>query len=76
MIYHKDADVYIKFDQEFDLTKLKSLVKNIAYNGNGPDENRLDVALQAAASDLFTLRGGVRQGNFETITFKYLRCHQ
>jgi hypothetical protein len=66
MIYHKDADVYVKFNQEFDSTKLKKLMKSIAYNDNGPDENRLDVALQAAASDLFTLRSGVRQSKFKT----------
>jgi hypothetical protein len=63
MIYHKDAEVYVKFDQQFDLTELKKLINSIAYVNTGRDENRLDVVLQAAANDLFTLRGGVRQGN-------------
>ena len=63
MIYDKDAEVYIKFDQEFDLTELKKLMNSITYVDNERDQNRLDVALEAAATDLFTLRSGVRQGN-------------
>ncbi|XP_028390676.1 collagen alpha-2(I) chain-like [Dendronephthya gigantea] len=62
ILYHKDAEVYIKFDQEFDLSELKKLVDTIPYIDTGRNENRLDLALQAAANDLFTLRSGVRQG--------------
>ena len=62
MIYHNDAEVFIKFDQEFDPTRLQQTISNVPYIDTGTDQNRLDIALQAAASDLFTLRSGVRQG--------------
>lgn len=62
MVYHKDAEVHIKFDQQFDLNEIKKLINSISKSDTGQGENRLDVVLQAAANDLFTLRNGVRQG--------------
>ena len=62
MIYHRDAEVFIKFDQQFDLNELKKLINGISKSDTGQGENRLDVVLQAAANDLFTLRNGIRQG--------------
>ena len=51
----------IKFDQTHDLQQLKIIINGIPYITGG-GENRLDLLLQTAANDLFTLRNGLRQG--------------
>ena len=79
MVYHKDAEVHIKFDQQYDLNELKKLMNRITKSDSGQGANRLDVVLHAAANDLFTLRNGVRQSksfNFSiTVVTKHVFVH-
>lgn len=57
MTYSKNANVYVKFDQYFDKTALKSAVDGIPYEALN---TRIDKALALAKTEMFSPANGAR----------------
>ena len=61
IVYNNGARVKIQFDETYNLDDLKVKLAKILYVASSRG-NRFDALFQTAANDLFTLRGGMRQG--------------
>lgn len=68
LIYHDGAEVHFKFNDEYDLNELKKSLNRLRFVNRDALKNRLDLALNAAANELFTLRNGLRQGTNMTLS--------